>query len=75
MAKTISFVLNGKQRSVQVDDPEMPAALRLAQRSRFARPALRLRPRAVRRLHSARRGQGGALLHVPARPGGRAQNC
>src|SRR5437588_6106968 len=24
MAKTISFVLNGKQRSVQVDDPEMP---------------------------------------------------
>ena len=24
MPKTISFVLNGKQRSVQVDDPEMP---------------------------------------------------
>ncbi len=24
MSKTISFVLNGKQRSVQVDDPEMP---------------------------------------------------
>ena len=24
MSKTISFVLNGRQRSVQVDDPEMP---------------------------------------------------
>src|SRR5437773_12116482 len=24
MAKTISFVLNGRQRSVHVDDPEMP---------------------------------------------------
>src|SRR5438094_9034428 len=24
MSKTISFVLNGKQRSIQVDDPKMP---------------------------------------------------
>ena len=34
------------------------AALRAAQRSRSARAALRLRPRAMRRLHGARRRQG-----------------
>ena len=38
------------------------AALRAARRSRAARAALRLRARPVRRLHRARRRQGGALL-------------
>ena len=38
------------------------AALRAAQRSRAQRRQVRLRPGAVRRLHRARRRQGGALL-------------
>ena len=39
------------------------AALRPAQRPRPAGPALRLRPRPVRRLHRAHQGRGGALVH------------
>ncbi len=69
MATTVTLIVNGKQRSVRVDDPEMPLLYALRNDLDLHGAALRLRARAVRRLHGARRRPGGALLFVPGRQG------
>ena len=53
--------VNGRSVSVDVD-PEHGAHLRAAQRPGPQRPEARMRQRAVRRLHRARRRPRGALL-------------
>ena len=76
MAVRRTLNVNGRSRTITVDDPEMPLALCAAGQSRAERPAVRLRARPVRRLHGACRRRGGALLRASAvegraRPEGR----
>ena len=62
---TVNLTLNGRSRSLEVEDLEMPLLLRAAQRTRSARPALRLRPRPVRRMHRARDGKAMRSCVIP----------
>ena len=65
MAERKTLNVNGRSRTITVDDPEMPLLYALRDEPRAERAAVRLRACAVRRLHRACRRQGGALLRHP----------
>ena len=62
MTQSIAMTVNGRQSHGHGRRSRDAAALCAARQSRAARPALRLRPRPMRRLHRPCRRQGGALL-------------
>ena len=63
----ITLTVNGKAVAIDADDRADAAPLRAARRPGTARTALRLRARAMRRLHCPRRRQGGALVRDAGR--------
>ena len=70
MSQKFKLNVNGKVHAIDAD-PDMPLLYALQERHRPQQPAVRLRARAVRRLHGASRRPADPLLHHAA-VGGRA---